>query len=549
MSLSDNEILELNELCSAVVDGTISDIQRARLSRWLSASDDARQFYTRAMALSASLYTFASEMQVEAPDAVPSASHVVPIAWRWWAGGLAAAAAVAAIFWVLSPPARRDGPANPAGARETVARVTGVKDCRWAGAVAYQPGDSVRDGQRLELVSGFAEVTFDSGARIVLNGPALLKVNSAWDATLRRGTLKAIVPPEALGFRVSNRTVQLVDLGTEFTMFADASGAADVYVVKGEVEATPLDGSNQDALVIRQDEGRRFADNGVSKVANGSARFARLIKPLSLQRLSSTADYARWSFDETGGRELATRTVGRIQGPLAATIEDASPEALAVARVPGQRHQALAFNGTLYVRTSFPGIAGDGPRTVAFWVRVPGDAPLSDAYSMIAWHANVAKLAYRPVHISWNRNPNEGALGALRTDFGGGCAIGTTSLRDGRWHHVAVIFVPGPDSATPPQVKQYIDGRLESSGVIPGRIRGPVGTLNLALADTVWLGCRLGNTAPRPGRFRGDMDELLIFDRALEPGEIVALMDDDQLLPGGVASLQAAGISMASIYR
>jgi len=72
---------------------------------------------------------------------------------------------------------------------------------------------------------------------------------------------------------------------------------------------------------------------------------------------------------------------------------------------------------------------------------------LSDAYSIMGWRSSLAKLSYRPVHISWNRNPNEGALGAIHTDFGGGCAIGSSSLRGGRWHHIAIVFSPGADDA------------------------------------------------------------------------------------------------------
>src|SRR5947208_2806874 len=97
MNLTDREILELNEFCGAVVDGTISDAQRTRLSRWLLESEAARQYYVRAMAQSASLHSYASEMQSEAPEAV------VRVDFRrkaiWWAGGLAAAAAVMFAVW------------------------------------------------------------------------------------------------------------------------------------------------------------------------------------------------------------------------------------------------------------------------------------------------------------------------------------------------------------------------------------------------------------------------------------------------------------------
>jgi hypothetical protein len=83
----------------------------------------------------------------------------------------------------------------------------------------------LRKGQRVELAKGFAEITFDSGAQVLLQGPASLDVNSAWSAMLHSGKLTASLPPEAAGFSISNQSVKVVDIGTEFTMVADTGDA------------------------------------------------------------------------------------------------------------------------------------------------------------------------------------------------------------------------------------------------------------------------------------------------------------------------------------
>src|SRR5262249_6270659 len=154
--------------------------------------------------------------------------------------------------------------------------------------------------------------------------------------------------------------------------------------------------------------------------------------------------------------------------------------------------------------------------TVSFWVNVPEEAQLPNAYAMVAWSADSKKLGSHPVHIGWNRNPTEGTVGVLRTDYGGGFGLGATPLRDGRWHPVAIIFAPGDGADPPAEVKQYVDGRFEGEGK-----PSPPGTQsstrsrdeNAALADMLWLGCRLGNDGPRKDRFRGEMDELCVADR------------------------------------
>ena len=45
MSLTDPDILELNDLCNAVVDDALSEKQFQRLSQWLKESHEAREFY------------------------------------------------------------------------------------------------------------------------------------------------------------------------------------------------------------------------------------------------------------------------------------------------------------------------------------------------------------------------------------------------------------------------------------------------------------------------------------------------------------------------
>lgn len=520
MNLSDREILELNELCGGVVDGTLTEVQHARLASWLGQSEAARRCYVRALGQSASLHTYAAEMQLEAPDA-PLRTRTIVQFPQWSVAVLAAAAALALGLWLYFRPTAADTAAS-----DLVARLSGSKNSQWATG-ALKPGDRIRRSQRLELSAGLAEITFDSGARVVLEGPASLDVNSAWDGTLRHGTLKASVPPEAVGFRISNSAVDVVDLGTEFTMIADGKGAAEVLVLKGEVEAAPRSPVDQDTILLRENESRRFASSGVSDISDREKKFALFNEPLTLDRFSPAINYVHWSFDETDGAVARADVRGR-----SSTEFDAKLEAANSARTAGRRGQALAFDGRLFAKASFPGLSGTITHTIVFWVKVPEDAQLSDAYSMVTWGLNSKKLGNRHVGINWNNRPGEGTLFALRTDFRGGHAIGTTSLRDGHWHHIAVVFAPGGDD-NPVQVRQYVDGRLESSSVTSDAMHAAASSADreamAALTDVLWLGCRLGTNGQRKERFRGEIDELFVTDRGLEPREIVSLMNDNGL--------------------
>ena len=562
MKLSDVEILELNELCNAVVDGTITDAQQARLSQWVASSLEARQYYIRSMGLSASLCHHAAEMQTGDP-----ADHgaILPTLTppptgksahsRWWMfGGVAVAASIALALWIGLP--KRDGaggaggsggvaaipPHAPHGAiaagsadeNEFVARLTASRECQWTNNDTAVPlGARLRKGQRIELANGFAQITFDSGAEVVLQGPASLETNSAWKATLSSGTLKASVPPQAIGFSVSNPTVEVVDLGTEFTMFADAGGtAAEVLVLKGEVEAAPRAAPDQQPIVLRENESRRFAASGVSAVQDSARRFGALSQLVPLDHFVSPTGYAHWSFDEPAGKSFRVNASGLSVGASAAEMEIVPKGAAATAAEPaGRRAGAVHFDGHLYAKAAFPGMSANLPHTVVFWAKVPQHANLGNAYAMVAWGANSEKFGSHPFHISWNRNPNEGVIGALRTDYGRGFAIGATPLRDGRWHHIAVVFMPTAEPQRPIEVRQYVDGRLEGEGrpSPPGSDIFMKSGNAYATSGTIWLGCRLGIKGVRNERFIGEMDELFIADRALQPQEIVRLMSNNRL--------------------
>jgi ferric-dicitrate binding protein FerR (iron transport regulator) len=542
--LTDKEILALHALCNAVVDGTITEKQKAELSRWLLTSRRARQYYIRTMGLSASLYNYASEMQAEAPDVFTPRPQIslAAILFRWLAPLGAATAIVVVGFWLAG--------LNRAGSKapddESVAQLTASKECQWAGGTTLAPGARLHKGQEIELIRGFAEVTFDSGARVLLEGPTKLEVDSAWAAVLKRGTLKANVPHEAIGFNVVAATVSVVDLGTEFTMIADATGATDLLVLKGAVEASPQNSTNQQSILLHTDESLRFADSGISGVNDSKEKFARYTQNVPLDHFAPPTQYVHWSFNETEGKKLHADSSSLPLSGYDLALKSAGYKAdVAATHVDGRWQGAIEFDGHDYAKGAFPGLSGNSPRTVAFWVKIPTNAELSDAYAMVAWRAESKKFAARPVHICWNRNPAEGTIGVLRTDYGGGFALGTTSLRDGLWHHIAVAFVPGENINTPVQVKQYVDGRLEGEGYPspPGeKMMETMASMDdpAMVNDMLWLGCRLGLSGPRKDHFRGALDELFIANRALEPQEIVELMKNNQPLSANLVALATA---------
>lgn len=102
---------------------------------------------------------------------------------------------------------------------------------------------------------------------------------------------------------------------------------------------------------------------------------------------------------------------------------------------------------------------------------------------------------------------------------------GTDDLRDGRWHHIASVWMGGKDADVATHLRLYLDGVLQ-----------PLSQSHSNRVATVTAGKKarpvtLGLNVNRPraeGSFRGDLDEVYVFDRTLLPGEIKRLITENQ---------------------
>lgn len=521
MNTGDAQQLELIALCDALADGIIDQRGHERLSRMLLESADARRLYVQYMALSASLCHYAAELQTDAPEAKPLPARIIRHPASWWTFG--AIAAMALIFLAVSRNRAGENDETALDTNRFVAVLVQTKDCRWApGTTPPKTGDHLGRGQSIVIASGLAEIAFDCGAVLIIEGPAALDLDSAWAATLRHGTLRAKVPPEAIGFRVSNPAVEVIDLGTEFSLVADAEGTAEVLVHKGSVEAAAEGGT----IILREKEGRRFAKTGPTDVGDRERKIERLSQRLRLDVPPAPLAYAHWSFDDSVGGVTMGRMVGMDGIHPAARIEPKGAEW----RTDGRWGSALRLDGKLSATASLPGTAKNARRTVAFWTRIPQDASLSGGQTILAWGERVkgGKTGKPITLLGWNSRPGQGTVGAFRAERGPDAVVGTTPIRDGVWHHVAATFVPAGRSRKLLNVRLYVDGRLEPTTFSKPKTasRPPIvadAIEQLTAIESLWIG-RAPGGRHRGERFHGEIDELFVSDRALTAQEIRRLM-------------------------
>lgn len=263
---------------------------------------------------------------------------------------------------------------------EWVARITATDECRWSVrqdngrwiAQTETPGELSRGGRdllagaALKLLAGRAEITFDSGARTILSGPAEFVVREPNRLELMAGQLTARVPPRAVGFQVDAPYLRAVDLGTEFAVEVTPTEWTELHVFDGAVQAEAVAASGRtywQRKLVSREAVRLVHAAGQSKEPQLAAaeprRFVRTMVPQQPPR-----PYAFYPFDGD-----ATDASGH--GRDAVRVSNITFE-------PGHEGQAARFAGTVDSLIDLPidaGTAAMPKLTWGCWVRINSLGP------------------------------------------------------------------------------------------------------------------------------------------------------------------------------
>ena len=139
---------------------------------------------------------------------------------------------------------------------EVVGKITGMADCKWSKDGRAPSGyDNVLVGRQFTLDSGLMEITYDTGAKVILQGPVTYKVDSRDGGFLAVGKLtarlekKVAISPNLSSlstihyplFTIHTPTATVTDLGTEFGVEVNALGDTETHVFAGKVELAGRD--------------------------------------------------------------------------------------------------------------------------------------------------------------------------------------------------------------------------------------------------------------------------------------------------------------------
>ncbi len=404
-----------------------------------------------------------------------------------------------------------------------LASIQRLETVTWSSfANELQAGTELAVGSRIQIDRGLMEISLKEKGEMLVEGPADIEFLAADRALLRSGKIVLHVTEQGHGYRVDTPQGTLVDLGTQFGVTVNEAGVMETHVLEGKVEAIPKTGGTK--MLLEKGNAVRFAGNDTESLAADPDMFYTALPP----RHSNPPNFVHWSLDSSEGTTLPA-TVRGFPGVPTDLHLVAEEKGMHPARVSGPFGSALIFDGLGgYAESGFPGIGGANPRTVAFWVRAPKDLSVQNGYGIVSWGHFTGNGSVWQVSI--NPAEDEGEIGRIRVGTHGGWIVGTADLRDGQWHHVAVVMYGGerPDIGT--HVLVYLDGELEQ---ISKKTLREINTQIEGARHGVWLGRNIAyrdaasNTSDHRF-FRGSVDEVFICDASLTQAEIRRLMTDNR---------------------
>jgi hypothetical protein len=273
-----------------------------------------------------------------------------------------------------------------------------------------------------------------------------------------------------------------------------------------------------------------FTSNRTAFLAGGNAAlFSGQLA--EVYRTSNFALIERWKLP-TAGSALASADGRRVFfHPEGAEVEVMDVEPLSCSDLGAGAIHHLAVDGSTLDRIEnawivpgegaqyAPGFVGQALRLhssgTAMEVRTPSTHVFAHLDSSMALYVKLERpplpipiLEYRlpTEEISWSLMVNlDGTLGfsfrgaeATRLDL-----HGTSDVADRKWHHIAL-------TKTAQAIRLFVDGELHVEGTALASLHGPGDSRPV----------RLGWSTASQGRLEGLLDEMVMWNRALEEGEV-----------------------------
>lgn len=392
------------------------------------------------------------------------------------------------------------------------------------------------------LEEGVVELILLSGVELVVEAPSMFELRSDMHVKLPSGRLVGNVPPNALGFSVDAGSATIVDLGTEFGVYAAEDKAVDVTVFDGEVEV-----SNNAGLSHRESQ-RLAAHESLRVLPDG--KFVKGMLPSNLyfrstpdpKAIAAKQDFeARWEVARRHITNLDTIAYYPFAGQFASDTQlrnyaihgessDGSVNRATWVEGRWPYKQALEFarvgagtDQSMFCQMNMPGRYSE--LTIAIWLKIEAfPATMADgsqSYSSLLMSNGGGNRG----SIHWQLNSlGQLTLGVNGGDSGVKSPKGLESTDLGRWILLALTCQPELQEA-----EMYLDG--ESLGKfslrMPAELELSTSRIGGWLPGGHWDREKFSDTAATKYRtLFGTVDELIILSKRLSAEDIATLVEE-----------------------
>ena len=461
-------------------DGTLDPVERDDLMALIARSPAAQRTYLCHFEISSMLQAEAAT-HAEQGD-LPKIARFDPPS-RLFRRSLLAAAAVLVLAAAVAALIQVARPEIP----ELV--LTAAPDTRWS--VSGKSGDSddqttnVREGSTLRVTSGTLALRLESGARMVVQGPAHVSFPKLASPVLKSGWLWIDSAGSGEKFELSTPDLRIRNLGTRFGVRVPTEGPAEVHLIQGKLEVSSESVPGKTLELVPEDSGLAMIPHGEPTPVT----LARDPFPEIAGLLAAPASYpatvlgqnpvSYWRLDNAPGSPLQNEVDGEAGGRARPGVSlDAGPRAdddfagfgttNQAARLDGKtsdsrlslgaappRHQGLLFRDTF---------EGEGPLHQRP-PRIPGNGTAWEsghhfrANGWISSGTASATLAFQPV---------DGVVYTLDGSFRG------VSSPAGDYPWVALGFASGQSTGTK-SGDRFVLGKVTGRAWMLYRGTGPDG--------------------------------------------------------------------------
>ncbi len=243
------------------------------------------------------LELFLYQQRVEQLDNAKSSSHVRSFLPRITKtiSAIAACLLLGCVAWLLI----KQEPTK------VVAKIINADNPIWSVATSID-----LENRDYHLLSGLAEIEFNDGAKVILEGPSKISLESANGAYLQQGKLSVWISKGAEGFYIETPSAKMVDYGTEFSVEVAENGVSKVHVFEGLVGLFSGQGKNKEnEISLRAGMAKSISSDGlnVQNIVLNNNGFVRQMKgesslgnrlTLYQQFVSDSMPLAYWSFNQ-----------------------------------------------------------------------------------------------------------------------------------------------------------------------------------------------------------------------------------------------------------